>query len=321
MASPWSTSTLSRVAWADILGLETDVVSRADAMKVPSIVKGRALIVGSLARLPLAKWRGAERLEADAWMYRTATDVPPQTRMAQTIDDLIFGGASLWAVQRGAGGQVVDAVRVLPEWWSVDPDLRILVNGSPVDADEVILFTGPQEGLLEIAGATIRAAVAMERAWASRVVTPAPLVELHGTDAQMPLDEDEVRDLLDAWEGARQSGGATAYTPAQVQAIVHGGSDASLFVEGRNALRLDVANFLNLPGELLDGSTATASLTYQTSEGSRNELLEYSLTYWAGPVEARLSQDDVCPRGQRVAFDLSHYTAPTPPAQAPALED
>jgi len=321
VTSPWSPSTLSKIAWSDVLGLEADVVTRAEAMTVPSIVKGRSLIVGPLSRHPLATYRGGEKITTPAWLYRTSTDVSPQMRMLWTLDDLIFGGWSLWAVERGAAGQIVDAVRVPPEWWTVTQDLVVEVNGRPVTPAEVILFQGPQDGLLECGKGTIRAAVAMERAWASRVTTPAPLVALRHTDAQMPLDEAEVQDLVDTWETARSSGGATAFLPAAVEAQVFGGSDASLFVEGRNALRLDVANFLALPGELLDGSTATASLTYSTQEGSRNELADYSLSYWAGPIEARLSQDDVTPRGTRVAFDLSDFLTTTPAPSGPARED
>jgi len=321
VASPWSPSTLTKIAWSDVLGLEADVVTRAEAMTVPSIVKGRSLIVGPLSRHPLAAYRGAQKITTPAWLSRTSTDVSPQMRMLWTLDDLIFGGWSLWAVERGASGQIVDAVRVPPEWWTVTQDLTVEVNGRPVTSEEVVLFQGPQDGLLECGKGTIRAAVAMERAWATRVSTPAPLVELHGTDAQMPLDEAEVQELVDAWETARSSGGATAYTPASIEAKIHTGSDASLFVEGRNAIRLDVANFLALPGELLDGSTATASLTYSTQEGTRNEFVDYSLAYWAGPIEARLSQDDVTPRGTRIGFDLSDFLTTTPAPSGPARED
>jgi len=321
VVSPWTAGTLSKIAWSDVLGAEADVVTRADAMRVPAVAKARALIVGTLSRQPLATFRGAEKIAAPAWVYRTSTDVAPQTRMAWTLDDLIFGGASLWAVERGASGQITDAVRVPPEWWSVGADLRVVVNGQPVEADEVILFQGPQEGLTEIAASTIRAALAMEQAWSSRVTSPVPLVELHSTDAAMPLTVDEVDDLLTAWESARSAGNATAFTPANVEARIHGDAPTELFVEGRNAIRLDVANFLNIPAALLDGSTATASLTYSTQEGRRNELVDYSLAYWATPIEARLSQDDVTPRGTRIAFDLEYLSTPNQPAQGPARED
>ncbi|MGV8965335.1 MAG: phage portal protein [Cellulomonas sp.] len=318
--SPWSAGSLTKFAWSDILGADATFVTRAEAMKVPSIVKGRALIVGTLSRQPLAKFRGAAMQAPDSWMYRTNTDVSPQVRMLWTLDDIIFGGSSLWAVERGAGNRITDAVRVPPEWWEVTPDLEVLVNGQSVGRDEVLLFEGPQDGLLEIAADTIRAARAMERAWSSRVETPVPLVELHMTDASSPLEDDEADALIAQWEGARKRGG-TALTPAEIEVKTYGDTPIDLFIQGRNALRLDVANYLALPAALLDGSTATASLTYSTKETSRNELVDLSLSFWATPIEARLSQDDVVPRGQRTAFDLSYLTTPIQPAQGPSSED
>lgn len=318
--SPWSGTTLSKVVWSDVFGAEARVVSRAEAMRVPAIAKGRALICGTLARQPLAKFKGGDRVPADAWMYRTSTAQSPRQRMLWTLDDLIFNGTSLWATQRGAGGRILDAIRVPPEWWEITPDLTVLVNGGEVSTDDVLVLEGPQEGLLEIGADTIRAARAMDKAWRDRVEQPIPLTHLSGTDANTELEQTEVDSLVAKWEAARRAGG-TAYTPYGVSVDFPGTVAADLFINGRNALRLDVANFLALPGTLLDGSTATASLTYSTHEGSRNELVDYSLAYWATPLEARLSQDDVVPAGNRTAFDLEYLSTPTQPAQGPASED
>ena len=132
---------------------------------------------------------------------------------------------------------------------------------------------------------------------------------------------DEARDLVHTWEKARREGGGTAYTPASIETKVHGTAETDLFVNGRNALRLDVANFCNIPAALLEGSMATASLTYSTKQGSRNDLVDLSLGYWADPIEARLSQDDVVPSGRNVAFDLSALATPVQPTRSPNQED
>jgi phage portal protein BeeE len=94
-------------------------------------------------------------------------------------------------------------------------------------------------------------------------------------------------------------------TPANIDVKDHGQADPALFIEGRNAARLDTAAMFNLPGSVLDASTATASLTYVTQEGNRSSLDDMSLPYWYRPIEARLSQDDIVPRGQSVRFDFS----------------
>ncbi len=322
--SPWTTGQLTSWSVADILG--SDVVrpvSRADAMRVPAITRGRSLICGTLARYPLAQFRGADRVDpGPAWLYRTDTAQSPGERMLWTLDDLIFYGMSLWGVTRTTRGQVTDAARVPVERWHIDPSsLEILVNDQPVEPGTHVLIQGPQDPLLDIAADDIRAARAMTAAWKARVTSPVPLVELHNTDPNAELMPDEIDELIESWETARQSGGATGYTPAQIETKVHGQASTELFVEGRNASRLDFANYLALPASLLEGSQATATLTYSTSEGRRNEFVDYSLSYWATPVEERLSADDVTPKGSRVAFDLSWLSQPTQPAAGPVKGD
>lgn len=321
LASPWAPqSTLVQAAYTDIFGGKYRGASRADAMRVPAIAKGRALICGTLSRQPLAQYADAERVDAAPFLYRSAYQ-SPATRMLWTLDDIIFGGASVWQVERDTAGTILDAARVRPDEWDLDDDLRILVQGQPMSPEEVLFIEGPQEGLCTIAGEDIAASISMSRAWANRVDAPVPLVALAAESAAtFNLTEDETQEVVDAWEDARRRGG-TAFLPAGLRLDVHGDTPTDLFVEGRNAARLDFANYLNLPGALLDGSTATASLTYSTKESARNELVDLSLLYWANPIEARLSQDDVVPTGQRVEFDVSYLATPTQPAAGPAKED
>jgi hypothetical protein len=101
---------------------------------------------------------------------------------------------------------------------------------------------------------------------------------------------------------------------------VFGESASSYLVEARNAVRLDVANMTGLPAASLDGSLSTASLTYSTQEGARTELAD-ALRGWTDPISARLSQDDVVPRGQRVRFDVTDLATPTPTATGIPVED
>ena len=50
-------------------------------------------------------------------------------------------------------------------------------------------------------------------------------------------------------------------------------------------------------------------------------VVDLSLAFWATPLEARLSMDDVTPAGSRIAFDLEYLSTPTQPAQGAAHED
>lgn len=326
MRSPFTTSELQRVVLSDVAGIQASNPGRADAMRVPAIVRGRGLIAGLLSRHPLVVCDTATGAQTGGqpWLTTTATTQSPRQRNLWTFDDLIFSGLSLWFVARDPDTKAIqDAIRVDPTLWKVNPSTReVTITGIPdLKADQVILFEGPQEGLTVLARDTIASALAMEKAWADRVQQPIPLLELHSTDSTLDLDPDEAKALVNTWEASRRSGGGTAYTPATIETKVLGTAVTDLFVQGRNALRLDLANFLMLPSALLEGSMSTASLTYSTKEGSRNDLVDLSLAYWADSFEARLSQDDVVPPGQHVAIDLAQLATATQPTRSPNQED
>jgi phage portal protein BeeE len=105
------------------------------------------------------------------------------------------------------------------------------------------------------------------------------------------------------------------------QANALGQAEPSLLIEGRNFLRIDIGAFLGIPASLMDASLSTASLTYSTSEGQRNEFADFTLPYWLEPIQHRLSLDDVVPTGQRVRFDLSDLLTTTPSPTGPPTED
>lgn len=320
--SPWApASTLSQIVWADIFGTDALPVTRAEAVTVPAVQAARKLIVSRLAGLPLVALNADGPLAVQpSFLYRTDGMVTPWHRNAWTLDDLLFTGFSLWQVQRGTEGDVLAAWRVPVEWWAIDPDNRITVLGEAVPAGSVILFAGPDEGLVTYAARTIRAARNVETAWAGRVRSPVPIVDLHRTTDD-DLSEEEVRAMVDDFVTSRlDPNGAVTSTPASVELKAFGDNANSYLVEARNAVRLDVANHVGVPAEALDGSLSTASLTYTTQEGTRTELAD-ALRLWADPFTARLSQDDVVPRGTRVRFDVSDLATPVPVPTGTPTED
>jgi hypothetical protein len=236
--------------------------------------------------------------------------------MSRTLDDLIFYPYSLWLTQRGevSNGRrdILNAVHCPYDSWRINEAGLIELEDDDnqwkvADEDQVILIPGPSEGLIAYASRTLRGSADLESAWVSRARTPAPLTELHITD-DVALNDEEIIATRDDWVAARRArDGAVAVTPSNVEVIDHGQADAQLFIEGRNASRLDIAAFFNLPGALLDATTATASLTYVTQEGTRSDVSALSLPYWVRPIEARLSQDDIVPAGQSVRFDFSSF--------------
>jgi hypothetical protein len=327
IASPFSANDLNKVVWSDVFGTQPTIITREEALAIPAVHKARALVISLIADKPLIAFRDPEtRLPSQpTWTRRTNGAVSPWHRMAMTLDDLIFYGWSLWATKRGASGQVLDAERVPVGLWRfgergvvevIDPD-----SGSYRVADEreVVLIPGPSEGLIQYAARSFGGAIAIEDSWVKRAQSPIPLVELHQTQ-ESDITPAEAEKYVKDWDAARIKG-ATAFTPHDIEAKALGTVSADLYIEGRNASRLDVANFFNLPASLLDGSVSEASLTYSTQQGDANEVALYALPYWIRPIEGRLSQDDVVPAGQFVRFDISGFVSlPQSPIGEPGNE-
>lgn len=302
-------------------------LDRSVAISVPSVSRGRNLLVGAIEQYPLvALDRDGLLATQPTWLYRTDGDVTPQERIAWTVDDLIFHGVSLWLVTRGSFGQILTAEWCPRDDWRIyDGELMVRTPGTvewwEVSEREYILINSPFEGLLNIAARTIRGAISTEEAWVGRMRNPIPLIELKVTD-DSELDEDEIKDQVITWAQARTGvNGAVSWTPPGIEVRTHGEVKADLYTEGRNAIRTDIGNYLNIPTSMMDGSLAEASLTYQTTEGVRNRFQAESIPFWTQPIEAALSMDNVVPRGTRIRFDRSADYAPIPPSTGIPVED
>lgn len=327
ISSPWTEGALNSIVWADIFGEDMPrPVSRAEAMAVPALARARNLICTVTSRLPLEALEGPNALPKatqPTWLYRTDGQISPQLRTLWTIDDLLFYGASLWAVERGTEGQVLAADRVPMDEWEIDADGRILVNGGQVDARSVIYFPSFVEGILLNGASAIKGARSVQASVARRAAAPVPVMEIHHEDPESPLTKPEAEALVKAYNAARRDPeGATVFTPSHIKLNALGANaDSGALVEARNAARLDVANLTGVPASLLEGSSAGASLTYVTTEGKRSEFLDYGVTPWLDVISWRLSMDDVVPRGQRVRFNMSELLNTLPSATGAETQD
>lgn len=297
-----------RLSVADLFPNGIPLCGRDQALSLPPVAKGRDAIQ-AIATLPLNAYRVDEVIPAP-WLHRSAYG-SPWLRMQATLDDLIFDGAALWWIYRGARSTILDARYVEREEWEIDPDGKILVNADTVQPDEVCLFTGPiPGGVLTRGHNTILAGIDLESTWAGRVASPAPLVELHQTTDDT-LDQPEIDELLDNWSIARRAKrGAVAFTPSNVTAIIHGQSMADLMIAARNQLAVDIASHMGLPVSTTNASLATSTLTYKT-QATETTALSEALIPWHTAVTARLSEDDITPATTRIAFDTSRFAAPT----------
>jgi hypothetical protein len=327
--SAWQSGSLAHVPWSDVYGTTLAPVTIAEAMRVGPLKRGRAILRSLLLPRPLVAIdnTGAKLTQQPRWLYRTDTPISPQQRLGLMLDDHLWFDATLLVVLRGAtpanGGftPILDAVHCPRERWELDEDGVILVEGQPAPADAVVWIPGPSAGLLAEAADEIRQWRTMGANISRRLASPTPSMILE--DDEDNLADDEIDALVRSTNEARRSpDGATMYLPRGIRGTpVQANDDSQLYVAGRNAARLDLANHLNLPASLLEGSQSTASLTYSTKEGARDELADYSLDYWTTPLTSALSLDNVTPRGTRIRFDLSDLYATTNAPLGANVED
>lgn len=308
--TPWAEDNLTaNVLLADAFGITTEIATRQNAMSIPAIAKARHIITSTVAAAVWKAYKGdAELGTQPPFLYRTNSAQTPVHRMIWTVDDLLFYGWSLWAVTRGAGREILDAVRIPRERWDFDSVGRVLVDGEITQEGEVVLIPASDLGLILNGSATILGALNLEREWQKRIRNPIAVTELHVTDANDPLTPEESKKLAADFNASRRTqDGVTMVTPANVEIRTHGAQVTDLFIAGRNAVAIDVARLVGLPALVLDTANINAAnQNYSNKDTARNDLLDAIRNVYIAPIEARLSQDDVVARGQSIRADLSN---------------
>ncbi|MET0995462.1 MAG: phage portal protein [Mycobacterium sp.] len=337
MGSPWApTSHLASVVVEDLFGLRAEVMNRGDAMRVPAVARARHIICGTIARIELADYRGDVRLPDDqqpTWLTAADGPVSPLHRMLWTVDDLMFYGWSLWRItERTADGRLpLRMARVPMQQWQFEPGtnrvLTLQADGAGgwtwqvTPPRDVVLIPGGHEGLLCDGQDTLHHARDLERSAHNAGRFPSAYLGLEQTSGN-PLkrrsdDETEVtvETILADWRKARNNpeGGGVAWLGG-VKAHEIGSFDSHLLESGRNAAAVDVARHASIPADLIDATVTESSLHYSTSRDNDRRFIDYGLGLYMSAISARLSQDDVTPRGQRVAFDLEQWLRGAAPA-------
>lgn len=347
ISSPWSENNLQRIVFEDVFGADIPCNTRAAAMKLPALARGRNLITSTISRFPLVQlgvgetvplrpdldtlptlpekqaaldaYREASRafaLKQPTWLYRSADGTSPQLRNAWTVDDLIwYGWSCWWRTNQSAtsGGFPQDVGRIPFGDWSINDDAQVEVNGVPQRSDQVILIPGLHEGILSFGSQTIADARSLYKIVRDRVVNPSPQLNLHQTEGA-DLTDTEIDALVDRWALARQGDrGGVGFTSKHIELQELGAAaDSQLMIEARNAASLDLARMIGVSANRLDATSAKASLNYETSTGRNQEFVDFDIALYMTPITARLSMDDVSPQGQRAEFDLTDFLARAP---------
>lgn len=333
ITSPWSSPSdkLESLVLADAVGVTDAPVTRLDALRVPAVAAARGIILSALAPAPLRCLKGdAIAQPSPSWITRSNSLMGPTQRMMHTLDDHLFYGDALWSVTRAADGFPTDMQYAPRSLWRINRDGLIelassstrggwrLADTSPTG--EVIYLPAAFEGLLAVARDTIRGALDLEQSWRTQAATPLPGIILQETEDN-GMTPAEMREWVAEVAAARRTrDGAVMGVPATVTVTMAAQASGELLIEGRNAVKLDIAGFTNLNPAMLGAALPKASLNYETQEGTRTEFTE-RLTFWTSLIEDRLSQDDVVPHGSRVRFDLNPTPDPAATSTGPTAED
>ena len=313
LASPWAADDhLEAITLAHLLEVDVDQrpITRADAMSIPVIARGRNTLVALASRLPLEALTAAGPVTPQPWITRKPeSGIPRSISVAWTIDQMIFYGRAWWAIRHRDTYNRPAIVTVVPETamtFDAEGD-PAGINGKPWPAAEWVRIDAHHEGILTYGRATLGEALDLRRAIRKAAANPVPSVELHQTTPAPTLTNREKQDIVAAWVAARRKSGV-AFTPHNLDVRTHGQAAEQLLIEARNAVDRDLSRLIGVPAYVADVTQAGSSLTYSNIESRTREVLDYGLSPYLTCIEDRLSLDDVLPRGQWAHFDTSLVT-------------
>jgi HK97 family phage portal protein len=286
--------------------------TRPEAMSVPTCARALG-IMQTIASLPMHTRNEAtgEKISQPRVINQPDPRIPGSTFWAWIISDLFFfPSAYAYVMDRYADtGRIRAMERVAPERVTIQTNLlgteivSYQIDGSYVDASNLVVFAGTQEGLLSRAGRTIRAAAALEKAAMNFAVEPIPQMVLKSNGTSLPADR--VAKLLSAWKTARASK-STAFLNADVTLETLGFDPKSIQLnEARNYVALELSRACGLPAYFTDSQQS--SFTYSNALDKRRDLVDFAFRNYMSIIEQRLSFQDFTPQGNRVLFDLDDF--------------
>ena len=303
---------------AAAFGINSDTVTatRTEAMSIPALRRGRAIICGIGSSLPLVDVDdlGARHDDPPSWLRQPDPGTTLAHIISWTLDDLLFHPVAWWRVTaREPDGYPAAFERLAPGRVTVSTATvrgrqvgRVYVDGVHVPDSELVRFDGPDEGLLRYGGRTIKTYVALDKAVQKFARLDVPLGYLRPAEGTPELSREQIDELLDDWEDARDTR-TTAYLNRAVEyATVQFDATKIQLTEGRQQAAVDCARLLNLAPRYVAAPSGDSS-TYANVEGDRRELVDLTLAPYLTAIGQRLSLGDVSRPGHRVEFDRAAW--------------
>lgn len=310
LSSPWADSShLQEVVFQDIYGIDVEgPVTRAAAIRLATVAKGRDVLTGMISRQPLMASKGGKPLaKVPSFLAQPERGIALVNTLTWMCDSMFFHGRAWWHITEFD-------VEGFPLWCEWVPEDQAETNdagqlthafGKPVQPGSGVRFDAPNEGLLWRGADTIRRAIRLNRAAAKAENNPVPSINLHNEGED--LNKEEIGKLTNSWKTARETSGV-GYSSKGLKVEALGQHPEQLLIDGRKAINLELARHMGAPewavGVALEGS----SLSYSNRQSRNGELIDQFLSPYMAAIAGRLSLDDMTPRGTKVSFDSSELT-------------
>ena len=310
-------------SYNSIYNYATPKLQRADAMKVSSFARARNLICGTGASIPLALYKKStgEELGSPVWLEQPSLTQPRFVTLAWTLDSLMMYGTAYWEVTevyeedgRPKRFEWVANTRV-----TFNLDLynttvtEYFVDGwaRPMSGvGSLVTFQGFDEGVLSRGGATLQAAIDVQKAMAVSATSPFPTGVLKNSGAD--LDPKEVQGLLAAWKQARNNRSTAYLTSTLEYTPVQFSPKDMVYSDSLQYLATEIARLCNIPAYMLSADMNN-SMTYSNVMDERKQFFAYSLMPYLSAIEARLSMNDITANGNEVRFEVNDTFLRTEP--------
>ena len=300
------------------------LVTRQQALQVPSIKRCRDLICGTIASIPLEYYKKStgEHIAAPRWVEQPSKSQPRFETLYFTLDSLLMYGVSYWQItetyledNRMANAEWVANSRVTFNTDSTNSFVtEYYLDGKslPMSGLGSLITFQKDEGILAVGGSTIKAALDAQNAASVALATPSPSGYLKNTGADLPPAE--VQGLLAAWKSARQNR-STAYLTSTLNYETVGFSPKDMgYTDAIQNLATECARLCSVDPYYVSASMNT-TMTYANVQDERKQMVAFTLQPYVSAIEARLSMDDISTSGHYVKFALDDSFLRTEPME------
>ena len=296
----------------------TTTASREQFMAIPAGARARNIICSTVGSLPIEQYNHFtnEHIRPNRVIMQPDPRVAGSAISSWLAEDLLLFGVGYGMVLDSYSSTDASRIRA---WTRIAPN-RVFasLNGNsteieyytvdgkrvpPFGIGSLIVFNGLDEGILNRAGRTIKAAAALEQAAEMYAKEPMPQMVLKSNGTN--LTPERITKLLESWKISR-SMRTTAFLNADVELQALGFDPAKLQLnEARQYLALEIARASGIPASFV--SAETTSMTYSNTLAERKALIDFSLRSILTSLEQRLSFSDFCPNGIETRFDIDDF--------------